>query len=102
MSHWTPSTGPFLILAVCGCSVAPPQVQSQGAGVTYSTAKGPELFAQCLEDKFGPVQAVRFGVRAAITSKTGLEIDVFDDGTVRVRRPIPIDDDTRRRLEACL
>ncbi len=102
MSHWIRRSEAFLILAVCGCSVAPREVQSQTAGPTYSTAKGPQVFAKCLEGAFGPVEAVRYGVRAAITSKSGLAIDVFDDGAVRVRRPITLDDDTRRRLEACL
>lgn len=102
MFHWTRSAWPFLILAVCGCSVAVPQVQSGNAAVAYSTGKGPQLFAKCLEGKFGALQAIRFGTRAAISSKSGLEIDVFDDGTVRVRRPMPLDEDTRRRLEACL
>ena len=102
MSHWKGRTWPFLILTACACAVATPEVASQTALPTFSTNKPPQVFAKCLETAFGPVQAVRFGVRAAITSKSGLEIDVFDGGTVRVRRPLVLDSDTRRRLEACL
>ncbi len=96
------------MVALCGCSMAPPpvpappQLRSQTATPTYSTAKSPQLFTKCLQDAFGPVEAVRFGVRAEITTKSGLKLDLFDGGTVRVRRPHPLDDDTRRRLERCL
>ncbi len=102
MPVWTRTTGPILALVLCGCSVVPSQVRSQTVAPTYSTAKVPELFAECLAKAFGPVEAVRHGVRAAINSKSGLEIDLFDGGTVRVRRPAVLDGDTRRRLEACL
>ncbi len=102
MSLWTRRTAPFLILSVCGCSGARPEVQSQTAAPTYSTAKSPELFAECLSNAFGPVEAIRFGVRAAIKLKSGLEIDLLDGGTVRVRRPLVLDRETRRHLEACL
>lgn len=86
MLHWTRSTGTFVILAICGCSVAPrevqtqtaapPDIQSQTATPAYSTAKGPELFAECLANAFGPVEAIRFGARASIKSKSGLELGV--------------------------
>ncbi len=102
MSHWTRRTGPLLALTICGCSVVRPQVVSKTAGPTYSTAKSPELFAECLAKVFGPVEAIRHGVRAAINSKSGLEIDLFDGGTVRIRRPLAPDEETRRHLEACL
>ncbi len=102
MSEWNRRTGPLLFLTLCGCSVVQPQVEPQSAGTTYATAKSPDLFSECLAKAFGPLEAIRHGVRAAINSKSGLEIDLFDGGKVRVRRPLVLDQETRRHLEACL
>lgn len=90
------------VVALCGCATIPDHLQSQTRSGTYVTAKLAQPIADCLQDRIGPVALVRKGRRAAITSKTGLAIDVFDGGAVRVRRPLPLDGETRRHVEACL
>lgn len=90
------------VVALGGCATTVDHLQSQTQSGTYVTAKLAQPIADCLQDRFGPVGLVRTGRRAAITSKTGLAIDVFDGGAVRVRQPLPLDGEARRHVEACL
>lgn len=95
----------LVVLALGGCATTPALFGSASPSETYATVKQSRAIADCLEDTFGPVSLVRRGNRASITSRDArpkLSLRIYDNGTVQVWRPTPLEGQTRSSVESCI
>jgi hypothetical protein len=89
----------FMVFGACG--TAPAVAQSRA---TYATVKEPQAVAACLQDTFGPVALVRTGNRISIISRDDrpkLSVRIYDNGTVEVLQPLPLEGEPRSSIESC-